>query len=422
MDARQRWGDVVRFRGLPGLLLHTVFHPDDVDRVLRSHVANYPKGYFNQRLGLLVGQGILVNEGAAWRQQRRLLQPAFHKDRLVGLGHTISAATMRLLGRWEQQMHHDAPFDLALDMQHLTLEIVGRALLDIDVADERGEVGAALALAIGYINYHVLHPLAPPAWLPTSRNRAFRRASKLLDERVFAIIAERQRRGVAGDDLLGMLLDARDEATSASMSAQQLRDEVVTMILAGHDAPGLALSWAWYLLAQHPDVEQHLHAELDNVLGGRSPTVGDLPQLHFTKMVIDETLRLYPSLWAMGRQATETDELGGYHIPARSLVVVSPYVTHRNPEYWDNPMQFDPERWLPSRMVDRPFFAYFPFGGGARHCMGNHFAMMEMQLILATVAQRFCIRLVAGQDVEAAPIGTLRPRNGIWVRVEGREG
>jgi len=261
---------------------------------------------------------------------------------------------------------------------------------------------------------------AMPERIPTPRNRRFLVARRKLDEAVYRLIAGRRRSGEDTGDLLSMLLAARDEETGEGMSDRQLRDEVVTILIAGYETTADALAWTWYLLGTHPEAGARLHAELAAVLAGRVPAVEDLPQLPYTRMVLQEAMRLYPPAWGLLRQAREDDEIRGYRIPARARIVISQYVVHRHPGFWEEPEQFDPERFAPGRAASRPPFAYFPFGGGQRMCIGNNFAMMEAQLILATVAQRYRLDLVPGHPVEPEPLITLRPRHGVLVTLHDR--
>ncbi len=416
MRMRREYGDVVRMRGLPTLYWHLVSHPSGVEHVLQTNQHNYRKGkLFNKPLSLVVGEGLLTSEGEFWRRQRRLAQPAFHRQRIAALGGTMTAAVEEMSRRWRGFEKSGEPFDIATEMTRLTLQIAGRTLFGVDLGGEAGKVGSALRVAFEHLNYRMSYPWALPEALPTRRNRRFLRARRVLDEVVYRIIRERRGRGADTGDLLSMLLLARDEETGEGMSDEQLRDEVMTILIAGHETGAAALAWAWHLLAEHPEVEHKLHAELQKVLGGRTPTVEDLPALPYTRMIFDEVLRLYPPAWALLRQAIEEDEIGGCRIPAGSILTVSQYVTQRHPDFWDEPEKFDPERFTPERVAARPRFAYFPFGGGARQCIGSNFALMEAQLVVATLAQHFRPRLLPGHSVEPDPTFTLRPRGGVLV-------
>ncbi len=417
-----RYGDVVRFRGLGSFVWFLISHPDDIERVLKSK--QYPKGMFIQNIKMLVGNGLVTSEGDFWRKQRRLAQPAFHRQRLESLATMMTGAAETLAEQWQPRVAHGQPLDVANEMMRLTLQIVGRALFSVDISGAADKVGAAVTVALDHINYRSLQPLALPERIPTPHNRRFLRARQTIDTLVDGIIAERRRSAAHGPDdrgdLLSMLLAARDEETGVSMSSEQLRDEVKTIILAGHETTAVTLPWAWYLLAHHPEIEQHLHDELAGVLGGRTPGLDDLPRLPYTRMVVDEVLRLYPPAWAVARQTMVDDHIQGYHIPAKSPVVMSQYVTHRHPEFWDKPNAFVPERFG-NGAEQRPRFAYFPFGGGPRICIGNSFALMEAQLLLATLAQRYDFRLVPQHPVVPEPTVTLRPKYGIRMMLRPRQ-
>ena len=418
MDARREYGDIVRLRSMPPFFWHSLAHPDDIDHVLRRNATNYPKGFFNEWLSILVGNGLLTSEGDFWLRQRRLTQPAFHRKRLVTLGTAMTAATEAMVEQWSARRESDAPFDVMSEMMRLTLQVVGQALFTTDTADVARVVGQAVSVAVEHLNYRVTHITLLPERFPTPRNRRFVAARRTLDDIVLAIVEERRRSGEDTGDLLSMLLLARDEDTGEGMSDRQLRDEVMTLFLAVHETTAVALCWTWYLLSRHPEIEANLHDELAAVLGGRTPEMEDLPRLPYTRMVVDETLRLYPPAWGMGRQTKAADEIRGYEIPAKSVIGISQYVTHRHPEFWEDPERFDPERFTPERSAGRPHFAYFPFGGGPRQCIGNNFALMEAQLILATVAQHFRLRVVPGFPVVPHPLLTLRPRNGLLVTAQ----
>jgi cytochrome P450 len=305
-------------------------------------------------------------------------------------------------------------------MMRLTLKIVSVALFSTDISADADRLGQAVRETFEHVSYRMNHAFSLPESVPTRRNRRFKQSLRLLDEMVFGLINRRRRTGEDKGDLLAMLLAARDEDTGEGMSNQQLRDEVMTLILAGHETTGAALSWTWYLLSQNPEARSKLQAELDNELNGRTPAFEDLDRLAYNRMVFAESMRLYPPAWGLPREAIGDDTLGGHHIPARSLVNLSQWVTHRHPDFWEKPEQFDPERFTPERSEGRPRFAYFPFGAGARQCIGNNFALMEAQLALATLAQRFTLDLVPGHPVEPDPTFTLRARHGMMMRIKER--
>lgn len=416
-DTFERYGDVVRYR-LGPFPVFLIAHPDGIKHVLQENHTNYVKSQDYALLKQLLGEGLVTSEGALWLRQRRLIQPIFHRQRVAEFGSVMSEATLEMLDGWEAPASEERAFDVAAEMARLALRIVGRVLLSVDLSDEADEIGAALKAANERFGHFDLGMLLP--WLPTRRNRIAHEASSKLRRLVDEIVAERRRENRDRGDLLSMLLAARDENGEA-MDDRQLRDEVLTLILAGHETTAMALSWTWYLLSQHPEVERKLEAELREVLGGRPPTVADLKNLTYTGMVIDESMRLYPPVWAIGRSPIENDEIGGYPIPKRSMMVLSQYVTHRHPAFWENPERFDPERFSPENAQGRPRYAYFPFAGGPRQCVGNMFALTEANLVLATVAQRYRMRLVPNHPVELQPLVTLRPRYGIRMTRERRQ-
>jgi cytochrome P450 len=299
-------------------------------------------------------------------------------------------------------------------MTRLTFQIVGRSLFGVDLSDDTGRVSRSFTYANQYIAELTSRPFSPLLIrLPSPGNRRLRAAIKELDEVVYKIIDERRRRGQETGDLLSMLMSARDEDTGEAMDDAQVRDEVMTLMLAGHETTANALTWTWYLLSQNPAAEVKLHEELRRVLAGRSPTFEDLPGLKYTRMVIEEALRLYPPAYVISRLTGSADRVGYYHLPAGSSLLLSPYLTHRHPDFWPDPEKFDPERFNPDQPSDRPRYAYLPFGGGPRQCIGNTFAMTEAQLVLATMAQRVRLSLVHGHPVEFEPLITLRPKFGM---------
>jgi cytochrome P450 len=308
------------------------------------------------------------------------------------------------------------------EMSRLTLDIVTGALFHAHVGEEPGAISRAVNVLVEDLGYRFEVPFYPPHRVPTPRNRRFRAALRTVDRAVYSIIAERRRGGGDEEDLLALLMEARDEETGESMGDKQLRDEVITLFLAGHETTANALSWAFYLLATHPDAEERLRAELAEVLGAeddfRVPTLEDLPRLPYAKMVVDETLRLYPPAWITNRQAIADDEILGHRIPAGAFVMLSPYVLHRHPDYWTEPDAFDPERFAPGQGNGRPRFAYFPFGGGPRQCIGQSMALVEAQLVLATVLGSCRLRPASDKPVEAEALATLRPRGGLPMTVE----
>ena len=411
-----RYGDVVKYR-LFNLTAYLLAHPDHVSHVLHDNHSNYTKANFDyERLKQLLGEGLLTSEGPQWLRQRRLIQPLFHRQQIAQWAGMMSANAMEMLDGWKTFAAERRAFDVSAQMMMLTLRIVGEALLGIDISNEAGQITRALSDAQDHFGHFRLGTLLP--FLPTAENRRFRAALQTLDRIVRKIIDDRRHQTLERNDLLAKLLAARDGETGLPLDDTQIRDEVITLILAGHETTANALSWTWYLLAKNPDAEARLHAELRTVLGGRTPTIDDLPNLPYTAMVIDEAMRLYPPAWIISRSPTNDDEIGGYRIPRGTVVMLSQYVTHRHPLFWADPERFDPERFSPERSLDRPRFAYFPFGGGPRLCIGSYFALTEAQLIVATVAQRYRLKLVADHPVELDALITLRPRYGIKVLLE----
>jgi cytochrome P450 len=400
---------------VPGLQVFHIAQPQAVKRVLQDNAKNYSKRTLQfTNLALVTGQGLLTSDGEFWLRQRRMVQPAFHRRRIAGFGQAMTAAALGMLERWRAK--ENQALDIDHEMMEMTLEIVGLTLFSSDFSASAKRMVEATLTTLDFVMHKAQNPFGPPVWLPTARNRRFRRALEVLDEAVYGLIAERKAAKQPHDDLLSMLLEARDE-TGAPMSLKQLRDELITLIIAGHETVASALTWTWHLLAQHPEAEAKLHAELEEVLAGRTPSVEDLPELPYTRAVFEEALRLYPPAWLITRRAIGPDRIGPYAIPKGSLLVISPYIVHRQPEVWSEAERFRPERFLegsPAR------YAYIPFGGGPRLCIGNSFALVEGQLILATVAQRYRLRHASPEAVAVAPLVTIRPRGGLWMRLEPR--
>jgi cytochrome P450 len=404
-------GDVVRLRfGTTRALL--LAHPEHIGHVLHDNYRNYDKHNVDYALlRRLLGNGLLTSDGAFWHRQRRLMAPMFHRQRVAGFCNLMVNSTLEMLERWDALAQSGASFDVAAEMTRLTLAIVAKALFSADVSDDAEAIGAALTEVNRQLGEFSLLDML---WMiPTPRKRRFRAAVQTLDEVVGKIVDERRRATHRNEDLLSMLLDAVDEETNKGMTPRQVRDEVLTLLLAGHETTANALAWTWYLLAQNPAAESKLHDEIASTLGERAPGAPDLPQLRYTRMVIEESMRLYPPAWAISRNAIGEDEIGGYPVRPRTNIIICSFVTHRHPAFWEEPERFDPERFSSQRSAGRPDFAYLPFGGGPRICIGNSFATIEAQLVVATIAQRYRLRLAPGHPVELHPLITLRPRHGI---------
>ena len=407
-------GDIVRFSGLWTSYLIT--NPAHVEHVLQTNSRNYRKGRIYKELAPSTGEGLFVTDGEVWRRQRRLAQPAFHRQRVAGFAEIMTRTTEQMLVRWEglEEIRVDK------EMMRLTIDIVGRALLNRDLSNNADMVSRSFDV----IREHTMHRLTsffklPQSW-PLPRNIRFRNAIAEADRMVYDIIADRRRSEDVPSDLLSMLMHARDEETGEAMTDKELRDQALTIIGAGYETTTQALVWTWFLLAKHSEVERRLHQELAEVLGGRPPTFDDLPKLQYTLMVFEEAMRLYPPAWMLSRTAIEDDEIGGQRIEASSEVLLLLYVTHRDFRFWENPYDFDPDRFSAERSAARPRFAYFPFGGGPRQCIGNSFALMEAQLIIATVAQKYRLSMMDGASVSPEPSVTLRPRGGVTMNLERR--
>ena len=415
-----RYGDLARYR-TAHLVWYQVNHPEGVRRVLQENNRNYGKGALTRGFFMpVVGEGLLTSEGALWLRQRRLMQPVFHRKSVAAFGSLMTGETQSMLERWQPAIEAGKPLDILSEMSRLTLDVATGALFHAHVGGEPETLGRAINVLIEDVGYRFEVPFYPPHRVPTPRNRRFRAALRTVDAAVYSIISERRRSGGGEEDLLALLMNTRDETTGEAMDDKQLRDEVMTLFLAGHETTANALTWTLYLISTHPEVETRLRDELDEVLGPerRVPAVEDLPNLTYTKMVVDETLRLYPPAWITNRQAISGDEILGHRIPAGSFVTLSPYVLHRHPDFWEDPDAFDPERFAPGQGTGRPRFAYFPFGGGPRQCIGQSMALVEAQLILATILRRCRLETVSDGPVEAQALATLRPRGGMPMSVE----
>jgi cytochrome P450 len=409
-------GDIAHYRiGPQHLFLFN--HPDLIRDVLVTHQKNFHKSRGLERAKRLLGNGLLTSEDEFHLRQRRLAQPAFHRQRIAVYAATMTNYAERTRSGWTD----GATVDIHTEMMRLTLGIVAKTLFDADVDSEAGEIGKAMTIAFESFNYAMLPFTEYLEKLPIPAVRRFNAARDRLDRTIYRMIGERRAGGEDRGDLLSMLLLAQDtEGDGTGMSDEQLRDEALTIFLAGHETTANALTWTWYLLSQHPDVEARLHAELDATLDGRLPAYEDLPQLPYTRRVLAESMRLYPPAWAIGRRAIESFEVRGFNVPAGSVILMSQYIMHRDPRFFPDPERFDPERWTSEAQTERPRFSYFPFGGGARVCIGEQFAWMEGILLLAALAQKWRMHLVPGQVVELQPLITLRPKYGMTMTLEAR--
>ncbi|MBD0372248.1 MAG: cytochrome P450 [Pyrinomonadaceae bacterium] len=414
--AAREHGDIVYFKMGPQDV-YFLNHPDYIKDVLVMRQQNFMKGRALQRSKRLLGEGLLTSEGSFHRRQRRLAQPAFHRHRIASYADAMTEYAARAGARWPD----GEQLDISREMMKLTLAIVGKTLFDADVEEEAQEIGEALATILNLFNAMIFPFSELLEKLPLPQNKRFERAKRRLDETIYRIINERRRSGEDHGDLLSMLLISQDEEGTGSMTDEQVRDEVMTLFLAGHETTANALTWTWYLLSQHEAEEARLHAEIDEVLGTRErPTFEMVERLRYTEMVLAESMRLYPPAWAIGRLATKETEIGGYTIAPGSLVLVSQYVMHRDPRYYPAPENFDPERWTVEAREARPQFSYFPFGAGARRCIGESFAWMEGILLISTLARTWRMRHVPQHPVELQPLITLRPKHGMLMTVHKR--
>jgi cytochrome P450 len=409
LSSARTYGGVVQFP-VGNLPVYALSEPEGIKHVLQDNHRNYHKDtlQFNT-LSLVSGDGLLTSDGDHWLRQRRMMQPAFHRQRIHAFGEQMTAATERMLARWDA-LPGGTTLDVDAEMMKMTLEIVGHTLFSVDLSSDAGNLVHAVLVALDYIVYRAQTPLALPVVVPTLRNRRFRAALQMLDRAVEHLLADRRAQANGHDDLLAMLLEARSE-TGAPMSDRQLRDEIITLIIAGHETVASALTWTWHLLSLHPGVVDQWQVELASVLGGRTPVTEDVPRLPYTRAILDEALRLYPPAWLITRNSIGADSIAGYSIPPNALIIISPYVVHRQPALWPEPEAFQPERFLAE--PDAPRFAYLPFGGGPRLCIGNAFALAEGVLVLATVAQRYRLEGASGRTVRVDPLVTLRPHGGL---------
>jgi cytochrome P450 len=422
LNAAREYGDIVRIPLLAGsrILLN---HPDYIQQVLIFQQNKFHKSRLaKEATERLLGQGLLISEGDFWRRQRRLAQPAFHRQRIEGYSSTMLKCAEEQAQKWRDGETRN----ISHEMMELTLEAALRTLFGTTLGgdgntngdSEAQHVGRAMTFLMRYSLGRARRPIRIPMSWPTPRNRRANREYEFLDSVVYRIISERRTQGNSNhhNDLLSMLMAAMDE-DGTQMTPKQLRDETMTLFLAGHETTALTLAWTWHLLSQNPSAELKLQEELRGVLGGRAPELSDLTRLPYLHAVIKEVLRLYPPAYLLARMAVAPFSVGGYEFSAGETVLVSQWVMHRDPRYYDEPEAFKPERWLNGLEERLPPGAYFPFGDGPRRCIGQGFAMLEATLVIGVIAQRFRFRLVPGRKVETEPLVTLRPKHGIWMTV-----
>jgi cytochrome P450 len=413
----QQYGGIVRMK-LGPMNAYLLTQPDHIQHVLVKNIKNYSKGLGYDGLRLLMGQGLVTSEGDLWRQQRRVMQPHFTPRAIEKFTEMMAQITQRLLERWQPLAQQQAAIDMDKEMMRLTMSIIGEAMFSIDLSEDAVEIGQSFQYVFGFIAEYSINPMALPLAIPTPKNRRFKAAMR----QIYQFVAEQieiGRQNPERHNMLSILLNTCDEETGQQMDAVQLRDEVITLFFAGFETTARTLTWSWYLLARHPHAMQKLAAEAEQVLAGRLPTVEDLHRLEYTRAVVDETLRLYPPTGLLARQNIEEDRIDGYVIPAKSMIILSPYITHRLPDVWEKPDDFIPERFLEGG-AQYPKHAYLPFGGGPRVCLGNSFALLEMVLALAMAAPRFKLDLLDHDPVGFEFKGTTRPVKDILMKIELR--
>ncbi len=399
---------------------HIVFlnDPEYIREILINQAPLFIKERTQRRMKILLGEGLITSEGETHMRQRRIAAPAFHRQRIAAYGEMMSARAATMREEWQPGV----TIDIVGEMMRLALQVVARTIFDTDVTEDVQTINNEVNAIMKLYNFLIALPRAEALLhLPIPGLMRFKRARKRLDAVVHRMIDQRRQSNQDRGDLLSMLLASRDEERDgSSLTDEQVRDEVTTIFLAGYETVANALAWTWLLLAQNPEAEAKMHAEIDTVLAGRLPTLADVPNLPYTEMVLSESMRLYPPAWAMGRQATAPIEIGPYRLPEGTYFFFSQYIMQRTPEYFPGPLRFDPERFTPEAKAARPKFAYFPFGGGGRQCIGESFAWMEATLLTATIAQKWRLRLVPGQRIEVQPKITLRPKYPIRMVPERR--
>ena len=409
------FGDVVRYRGV--WISHQLSHPDHIQQVLQSNFANYRKGRGYKILKLSLGEGLLTSEGALWQRQRKMTQPSFQGQQVASFVRTMAASAAAMLGRWESNAADQTALDLVPEFMRLTLNIAAEVLFTTNLEGDAESIRRTLDIGRDYSVERAWSIFPPPLSLPTRRNREYRAALANIHGIIDRIIAGRKREPAPTPDLLTMLMEARDES-GAAMSDKQLRDEVITLLTAGHETTTLVLAWTCFLIATRPDVVERMTAEAA-FLNGRSPAYEDLMKLRYSRMVVEESMRLYPPVWTLARTAVNEDEIGGYRIPAGSEILIFPYITQRHPKWWTDADVFRPERFAPENSSARPRYAYLPFGAGPRTCIGLNFAMTEILVVLTLLLQRFRLNLaIDPAAVYAEPSVTLQPRPGVPMRLQ----
>jgi len=410
-----QYGDVVRLRFGP-IVAHVVNHPDYIRQVLEERYQNYDKRTRSvSKMRATCGASLLTEDGPTWLRHRRLVQPVLLRQAVEQYVPMVTAATASMLERWQGAARAARPLDVVSEMMRLTLTLASRVLFGSDVSGDAALIERSLAVILQDTWRRVENIVDPAAVSPAFHRKGFLRAVDAIDAVVYRIIENRRRGKGADDNLLAALLGARDQGSSAGLTDRELRDATITMLLAGHETTANALAWTFSLVFRSPEAEQELAREVREILGRRLPKRGDLERLQYAGMTFAEAIRLYPSIWIMERRVVADDELGGYAIPARSMLLISPFVLHRHPRYWDDPERFDPLRFSPRQAAERPKHTYIPFGSGPHQCIGRFMAPMVARLILAMVVQRFRLKPVSAESPLPLPGITLRHIGGLWM-------
>jgi cytochrome P450 len=412
------FGDVAKFRLGPFQNIYLVSDPEMIKQVLVTKQKNFLKSDDFKALKPILGEGLLTSDKELHMRQRRLIQPAFKKSHIINYGQDMIDITTDYLPKWKD----GAERIMTHDIMSITLGIICKTMFNMDFREGYQKIGEPIETAMKMAIRRMRSLIKLPLWVPTKRHRDYKNAIRAIDRVIFDIIQKRRNDPVKHEDMLGILMDARDDIDGLGMTDKQVRDELMTIFLAGHETTANALSWTLYLLSQHPEVEAKLFREIATVIGSRPPTPGDFMKLTYTQNILWESMRLYPPAFVTGRKVEEDVDIEGYHFKKGDVILVSQYVMHRKPEYFHNPRSFIPERFENNFVKTIPSYAYFPFGGGPRVCIGNHFAMMEAALVLVTVAQRFQLKLAPDHhEIKTYPSITLRPKSGLRMIVQERK-
>jgi cytochrome P450 len=411
-------GEVVSLRSSRSRPSYVVNSPDFIRDILATKERSFRKGRSSKILGITLGEGVLTAEGSNHDCQRRMMMPVFHTQKIAGYADTIARYTEGAVHLWEKGTERL----ISEDMMDLTLKIIMKTMFGTEIGREANVLGDSVDICIDYSARKLMSPIFIHPSLPTPGNIKHRRALHLLNDTVYALIGKAKENSER-EDILALLLSVRDEETGKQLADKEIRDQILTILIAGHETTANALSWTWYLLSQHPEVEAKFHTELDAVLGDGLPTFEDIGRLTYTHQIIQESLRLYPPAWTILREANEAVEMGGETFAAHSTMIISPYAAHRNPAFFEKPDEFIPERFAGDSLKTLPRFAYFPFGGGSRSCIGSSFAMMEAAIVLAVIGRRY--RLVPADNhhpIEPEPLVSLRIKNGLRMNIRKRNG